>query len=131
MDSVCQFDSLQCLPTQPLDGGSIGIQQRELHVFQGASSRQQVKRLKNKADFPVSHAGLLVYSQTRDILTIEEIASHAGLIKQSENVHHRGLAGSGGANYCNEVTSFDPESDVDQGMDHLSRRPRICLANVS
>jgi hypothetical protein len=39
-----------------------------------------VKRLENKPDLLVSNAGLIVHAQARNILTIEEVASNAGLI---------------------------------------------------
>src|SRR6266702_2128373 len=97
MDSVGEFDRLQCLPAEAFDRGTVGVEQREFHVLQGAGSRQQMKRLENKADLLVSNASLIVHAQSRDILTIKQVVSYAGLIKESENVHHRGLARSGSA----------------------------------
>ena len=60
MDSVGKFDGLQRLPSQTLDRGAVGIEQRQFHVLQGAGSGQKMKRLENKADFLVSNAGLIV-----------------------------------------------------------------------
>jgi len=69
------------LPAQTFDRGTVGVEQRELHVLQGAGSWQKMKRLEDKADLLVSNAGLIVYAQARDILPIEEVAPNAGLIK--------------------------------------------------
>src|SRR5216683_1359657 len=131
MDSVGEFYSFECLPAQTFDRGTVGIEQGQFHVLQGTGSREKVKRLENKADLLVSNVGLIVYAQARDILTIEVIASDAGLIKKPENVHHRGLARSGGAYDRDELPAIDPERDVHQSANCLPGGSCICLANAS
>jgi hypothetical protein len=131
MDSVGEVDSLECLSAQIFDRGTVGVEQRKLHVLQGAGSWQKMKRLEDKADFLVSNTGLIVYAQSRDILTIKQVVSYAGLIKESENVHHGGLARSGGAYDRDELPAIDPERDVHQSANCLAGGPRICFANAS
>ena len=59
----------------PFGGRNTRINQRQLDIVQGGGSGQQVKRLKNKADFLVSDAGKFVVVHFADQLAVQEVVA--------------------------------------------------------
>ena len=58
------------------------IDQRQLHVVQGGSPRQQVEGLEDKADLPVADAGQLVVVQFADQLAVQPVQPLVGVSRQ-------------------------------------------------
>ena len=106
-----------------------GVQQRQLHVLQGAGARQQVEVLEHEADLPVPQPGPLVARHLDDLFALQPIAAAAGVIEAAERVHERRLSRARGAHQGHVLAPVDVQRNALQGMD-LDLAERVGLANV-
>jgi len=68
------------------------VEQRQLDVIEGCSSRQQVEALKHEADLPVADLGELIAREARDVPLLKEVPPASGPIEAAEDMHERRLA---------------------------------------
>ena len=75
---LLQPDGPQRLQRRFPDFGTIRIDERQFHVFQGADPRQQVKGLKDKSDFLIADLGQFVAVQAADFPAVQNVGPPLG-----------------------------------------------------
>src|SRR5208337_552958 len=103
------------------------IDQGKFHVGEGGSTRQQVKVLKDESDFFVADAGQLIVVQFAHELSVQPVPALGGRVKTPNEIHERGLAGTGRAHDGNVLVVVDSEVHAAQCMDLL---PRVCVVSL-
>ncbi len=106
-------------PLAPLLRADAGVQQRQLHVFQHRQLGNQVILLKNKPQHFVAYFRLLVVIHGGHINAPQVVGSRRGNVQAADNVHGRGLAGTGGAYDGHELPLIHRQVDAVQGVDGL------------
>ena len=98
--------------------------------MQGGSTRQQVEGLKDESDFLVADAGQLIVVQFAHQLSVQPVLALGGRIKAPDEVHERGLAGTGRAHDGNVLVAVDGEVHAAQCMDLLLRAHVVGLPQI-
>ena len=125
--AIRQADCFERLPPEAANRRALGIQQRQFDVLERARPRQQMKRLEDEADVGISEAGLLGLAQGRHVPPFEQVPAGRRDIEEAENIHERRLAGARRANDREEFAAIDPQRDIRQRADGLTRWSRIRL----
>src|SRR5436190_416114 len=89
-----------------------GVDQRHLHVVQGAGARDQVEALKHESDLSVADASEVVVVESRHVGAVEDIAAAGRHVQAPDDVHQGRLARSAGTHDGDEVTFADFEVDA-------------------
>ena len=94
VDAVTKPDAVQRVQSNfaPLFRADPRIDQRQLDIVQGIGARQQIERLKNEADLPISNLGQLIIVHLAHVRAVELVTSGAGRIQAADQVHQRGFA---------------------------------------
>ena len=108
---ACTFD--------PLAGRNAGINQRQFHVVQSRSARQQIESLENEADFLVPDARQLIVFHIADQLAVQVIQALGGRIQAANQVHQRRFAGTGRAHDGHVFAALDLDIDARDRVDLL------------
>ncbi len=98
--------------------------------MQGGGARQQVEGLKDEADFFVPDARQFVVIELADQLIVQPVISLAGRVEASDQVHQRGLAGTGGSHDGDVLVPLNAQIDSAQGVHLLFRAHVIGLPQV-
>src|SRR5207248_934028 len=93
------------------------VQHRQLDLFDGRCTRQQIELLEYEPDFPTAHFSQLVILETRDLHPVEAIAAAAGHVEATENVHQRAFARATRAHNGHELSVLDLQTDALERMD--------------
>ena len=109
-------------PLRPARSTASGaIQQRQLDVFDGRRSHQQVEALEDEPDLPVADAGPLVAAHRGDLDAVEPVAAAGRPVQAAQGVHQCRLAGPGRADQRDILAPLDRERRWPQGGDlHLA-----------
>src|SRR5882724_461997 len=113
----------------PLRFVNTRIKRRQFGILQRRRSRQQIEPLKNKPDLAVADPSQLPFLQPRNIRAFEQIASRAGLVQASKNIHERGFTAAACTHNGNELSPPDLEVNTAQRV-HLSFAQMINLVQV-
>jgi hypothetical protein len=77
-----------------LTRGHLGVQQRQLHVFGSAGSREKVELLEDKPDFSVPNLSKLIAIEVPDVDSVQRVRPGSGCVETAKDVHQRGFAGT-------------------------------------
>src|SRR5205085_5943250 len=91
--------------------------QWHLDVVDRAHPRDQVERLKDKADLPVANPGELVLGQVGDVIAVEDVGARAREVEAADDVHQRALAGARRSHDRDEFSFRDMERDTFERRD--------------
>ena len=92
-----------------------GVHQRQRDVVHRGGARQQVERLEHEADRAVAQPGQLGGAEFPDVATGDAQRAAGRPVEPAEQVHERGLAGAGRAEYRRVVAGRDGHADPAQG----------------
>ena len=84
------------MPRLAAGGSPQGVVQRHQDVLQGRGSRQQVEALEDETQFCRPHQGPLVGREAAHLLAVEPELAGTRPVEAAQDVHERGLAGTGG-----------------------------------
>lgn len=90
---------------------------RDGHVFDGAEGRQEVEELKDEADFVPANLGEGVVGVAAEHCSVDGDGAGGGLVKSTDKVEKRRLAGTRGADEGDHFAFVDLEVDVVEGGD--------------
>ena len=87
--AIAEADTLQSMRRlrAPLPCREAGVDQRQLHVVQRVSARQQIERLEDEPDFLVPNARQFVVLEVTDLLAVEPVLTARGSIEAADEVH--------------------------------------------
>ena len=106
-------------PLPALLGGDTGVQQGQLHVLLHGQLWDQVVLLEDKTQHFVPDFRLLVVIHSRDVGAAQVVGAGGWHVQTADDVHGRGLAGSGLAHDGHELSWVDGDIHPVQGMDLL------------
>ena len=86
-----------------------------------------MKRLEHEADLLVSESRTLGRGEAGDLLPLERVAAARRLVEKAEDVHERGLAGTGRSGDGHELAARDGQRDVRERVDRAAVRRRVRL----
>ena len=95
------------------------IDQREFDIVAHIELRQQVERLKDKANSPVARLRKFTVSEGLDRFIIKEKGAIRRPVKQAKDVHQRRLARTRRPHDRNKFAAVDRQVNPAQGMDRL------------
>jgi len=90
---------------------------REHDVFNGGEIRDEVKLLKDKADFLSAKTREALFVETAHVDTVDDGASVRGRVEAAENIDERSLTGTGRAHDGGPFAGFDAEGDAIERAD--------------
>lgn len=90
------------------------IKERQHHVLPDRRAWQQVEGLEDEADACGTDAREIVIVERRRRLSLKKVLSFGMQIQKSEDVHERGLSGTGRTHDGDEFSAVDPQVDVIQ-----------------
>ena len=106
------------------------IEQRQLHIFERAGTRQQIEGLEYEADAPAADASQRRLIQLRDVDALQQVLAAGRAVQAAENVHQRGLAGPRGAHDRDELAAVDRQPHAAQCV-HLGVAQVIDLGRIA
>ena len=112
-----------------LFGGGPGQAHRQEDVGAGVQGGHQVEGLENEADAVTAQLGQRGVFQGGDIGVFDEDVPGGGGVEAGEDVHHRGLAGAGGAHDGSEFTGAKADAHVVEGA-HLCVAASVDLGDA-
>src|SRR5215216_4775932 len=105
------------------------VQQRQLGIFEGAGTGNEIEALKHEPDLPVTNVSQLIRMEMADIGAVQFIVTPGRLIETPQDIHKRRLSGPGGAHDRNEFARVDGQAQSPQGV-HVHVAQAINLPNV-
>jgi hypothetical protein len=94
-----------------------GIEQRQLDIVQGGRSGQQIKALKDKAEFVAADGGPLARTEAADLDPVQPVPTGSRRVEATQQVHECRLARPRGSDHCNELTPVDRQADTVESPD--------------
>src|SRR5690606_123664 len=79
----------------------------------------QVEALEHESDLAVAHVRQLDLAQLRGVASVEQVAAAGRRVQAADDVHQRGLAGTGGADQRHVLVAGDVEVDAGQRQHFL------------
>src|SRR5690606_6266670 len=116
-------------PLGALAGGNTGVVHGEFNVLEHGHLRKKVERLEDEPDLAVAKAREFGVVEFVDLVAVEFVHAGGGTVQAPDDVHHRGLAGAGGAHDGGVIVLRDFEVNAAQGMNQ-SRAEPVSLADV-
>src|SRR5262245_55061034 len=98
-----------------LPAGAV-VEQRQLDIFERAGACQEVKTLEDEAELLVTQIRERVAIQAVNVYASEEIVAARRGIQAANEVHERGLAGSGSSHHREHLAALDLQVDATQRM---------------
>src|SRR5205814_939928 len=92
-------------------------------------ARQQVKSLKDEANFAVANGGQLFFGQTRGLDSFQQVTTAGRFVEASQNVHEGGFAAPAGAHDGHELTAFNSQADPTQSV-HASFAQVVIFVHI-
>src|SRR5260370_34964343 len=92
------------------------VEQRQLDIFAGGSTRQEIKALENEPELAVADICQLIAIQMRDIGVIEEILSAGRPIKTAKEIHEGRFSRAARAHQGNEFAALNLERHSSHGL---------------
>ena len=103
----------------PLFTADPRIEQRQLHIFLNSELGDQVVLLENESQHPVANLRLLIVSHGGHVNAPQVIGAGGGDVQAADDVHGRGLTGTGLAYDGHELSLVDGKAHAVQGVDLL------------
>ena len=100
------------------------------HILPNPQRWDQVIALKNKADAPGAKLGQLFLALFPHRLPIQQIGAPGGNVQASQNIHHGGFPGTGGADDRHKLPSVNGEGNSVQGVDLVLLTLIVYFVNV-
>ena len=91
------------------------------HVFFGGQGRNELERLKDKADFAASDFGHAVFGEAGDVDTVEENPAFGCVVETREQAEQRAFATAGRSHDGDELAGRNGEVDAAQDFDPVGR----------
>jgi hypothetical protein len=115
-EAFAQADATEGFGRFMLVRGAVKIL-REHDVFNGGEIRDEVKLLKDKADFLSAKTREALFVETAHVDTVDDGASVRGRVEAAENIDERSLTGTGRAHDGDPFAGFDAEGDAIERAD--------------
>src|SRR5580692_7770796 len=100
-----------------------GVEGGKFGIFERGGAREQIKPLKNEADFLVANVRERFFVVLRNVGAFEEVAAGTGAVETTEHVHEGGLAAAAGTHDSDEFAAVDAEA-------YAAKRMHAGLAEV-
>lgn len=110
IDAASDITSRQCRPPA-------AIVQRNLNVFQNCVLRDQIERLKDKANQMIANVRQIVVAQFRNAVSAEDILATGGPVERTEQVEQRALAAARRAHNGDEIPLRKLHTHAMKGFD--------------
>jgi hypothetical protein len=104
-------------PSAAFGPGDPRVEERQLHIVQGAVAPEEIVRLEDEADPPVAQRGAAVRRQPPGIDTLDEDAAGCRAVQEADQVHQAALSGTRRPDHRQGFPVDDLQGDVVQDRD--------------